>query len=94
MVLRHTNRKVRDLLAQANHHLYYMALFSYEEFLACIAILLRAGSDRDNFTSLHKMWNSVDGKPFYRAVIFKNRFKFFLRAIRFGNYRTRHIRKV
>jgi hypothetical protein len=93
-VLRHTNRKVRDIQDQAGNHLFYMGQFSYDEFSACISILLRSGSDRDNFTSLDEMWTVTDGKPFYRAVISKSRFKFFLRTIRFDNYRTREERKL
>jgi hypothetical protein len=93
-ILRHTNRKVRDMLAQGEiSSSYYTGLFDYDEFMACLAVILRAGCDRDNLTCLHDMWTPQDGKPFYRAVIGRNRFKFFLRAIRLDNYRTRETRK-
>lgn len=94
LVLRHTNRKVRDIMAETGNCPFYMRLFSYEEFLACIGILLRAASDRDNFTELDELWTVINGKPFYRAVLSKSRFKFFLRSIRFDNYRTREMRKL
>ena len=50
-VLRNTNRKVRELRrtlsTPQNYH-----NFSMEEFKAALALILRAGSDRDNFTEL------------------------------------------
>ena len=88
-VLRHTNRKTHDLMQGMREKQNYVSPFSYHEFIACLAILIRSGSDRDGLTSLDDLWSSIDGKPFYRAVISKNRFKFFMRVIRFDNYRTR-----
>ena len=92
MILRHMTRKAHDLSQGIQNPPNHMALFSYDEFLACIAILIRSGTDSDNFTSIDDIWSAIDGKPFYRAVISKNRFKFFIRAIRFDNYRTRQDR--
>jgi len=89
LVLRHTNRKCRDVSRQRNKQI---PLFSYEEFLACIGILIRLGADRDNFTSLDDIWSAQDGRAFYRGVISRNRFKTFLRLLRFDNYRTRRQR--
>lgn len=86
VILRHTNRKCRDVsrLKQQDIH-----PFSYEEFLACLGVLIRLGSDRDNFTSLDDIWSAQNGRPFYRAVISRDRFKTFLSVVRFDNYRTR-----
>ncbi len=90
LVLCHTNRKVRDMLAKLPCQCKgFEKQFSYDEFLACLGILIRSGSDRDNFNSLNDIWSAVDGKPFYRAVISRNRFKFFLKSVRLDNYRTR-----
>ena len=92
-VLRNTNRKVRELRrtlsTPQNYH-----NFSMEEFKAALALILRAGSDRDNFTELKNLWEVGDSKPFYRAVMSLNRFKCFLRCIRFDNWHTREQRKV
>ena len=51
-------------------------VFSMDELKACIALLLRAGADRDSFTDIDDLWNVRDSKPFYRATISKARFKF------------------
>ena len=92
-VLRYSNRKIRELRRTLpkpqNYH-----DFSMDEFQAGLAIFLRAGSDRDNFTELENLWLIGNGKPFYRAVMSLNRFKCFLRCIRFDNWHTREQRKV
>ena len=88
-VLRHTNRKAHDLMQGMREKPNHFSLFSYSEFIACLGILIRSGSDRSGLTSLDDLWSNIHGKPYYRAVISKNRFKFFLRVIRFDNYRTR-----
>ena len=84
-VLRNTNRKVRELrrtlFKPSNYH-----NFSMEEFRSALAIILRAGSDRNNFTELLSLWKVGDSKPFYRAVMSFNCFKCFLRSIRFDNW--------
>ena len=52
-VFRYTNRKCREIrrtLSTQNYH-----EFSMEEFKAALAVILRAGSDRDNFTELQKL---------------------------------------
>ena len=64
-----------------------------EEFKAALAIILRAGSDRDNFTELKNLWDVGDSKSFYRAVMSFNRFKCFLRSIRFDNWQTQMQKK-
>ena len=65
-----------------------------EEFKAALAVILRAGSDRNNFTELQNLWDVGDSKPFYRAVMFLNRFKCFLRCVRFDNWHRREQRKI
>lgn len=90
-IQRHTNRKAADCRRARNptrrrsHH----SDFSYDEICAGIALVLRAGCDRDNLTSLDDLWSSIEGRPFYKSVMSRSRFKFFLRVIRFDNYRTR-----
>ena len=83
-VLRCTNIKcwevARILSTPQNYH-----NFSMEEFKAALAVILGAGSDRDNFRELRNLWDVGDSKPFYRVVISLNRFKCFLRCIRFDN---------
>ena len=65
-----------------------------DELKAGLAIILRAGSDRDNFTELDNLWQPQDSRPFYRAVMSLVRFKFLLRCLRFDNWHTREERKV
>ena len=89
-VLRYTNRKCREvrrtLSTAQNYH-----DFSMKEFKAALAVILRANSDRDNFTELQNLWDVGDSKPFYRAVMSLNRFKCFLRCVRFNNWHTREM---
>jgi hypothetical protein len=90
-VLRCTNIKVRSLHRAPyprNH-----GPFTYCEFQACLAILIRAGVDRDNFTDLHDLWDTKESRPFYRATISLQRFKFFLQTVRFDDIRTREQRR-
>ena len=83
-VLRYTNRKCRELRRTLSTPQKYHD-FSIEEFKAALAVILRAGSDSDNFTELQNLWDVGDSKPFYRAVMSLNRFKWFLRCVRFDN---------
>ena len=69
-----------------------MKNFSNIEICACLGIVIRAGADRDNFTALDDLWDTIDGRPFYKATTALQRFKFFLRSVRFDNYRTRATR--
>jgi hypothetical protein len=73
-ILRHTNRKAHDIRNGRNDG--FMKKFSYEELNACLAVTLRAGVDRDNFTCLEDMWSTQEGRPFYKASISLKRFKF------------------
>ena len=65
-----------------------------EEFKTALAVILRAGSDGDNFMELQNLWDVGDSKPFYWEVMFLNRFKCFLRCVRFDNWHTREQRKI
>ena len=65
-----------------------------DELKARLAIILRAGSDRYNFTELDNLWQPEDSKPFYRAVMSLIRFKLLLRCLGFDNWHTREERKV
>ena len=92
-VLRYTNRKVWELCRTLPKPQHYHD-FLMNEFQAGLALLLRAGSDKDNFTELKNLWLVGDSKPFYRAVMSLNRFKCFLRSNRFDNWHTQEQRKV
>lgn len=90
LILRETNRKARDVRREHNMRLTSVTRnFTQEELEAGFAIIIRAGLDRDNFTSLDELWDPIDSRPFYRVVMSKNRFKFLLRTMRFDNYRNR-----
>jgi hypothetical protein len=85
------SRQIRRMLPNATN---YSLPFSMKELHAAIGILIRAGSDRDNFTELDNLWEPGDSKPFYRATMAFNRFKYLLRCLRFDNCNTREERKV
>ena len=70
----------------------YMSKFTIVEIEACPGLVLYAGADLDNFPSLDDLWDPIDGKPIYKAVMSRKRFAFFLRAVRFDNYRDRTTR--
>ena len=92
-VLIHTNRKAREIRRTLSR-LQPFKTFSMNELKARLAIILRAGSDRDNFTKLDNLWQPEDSKPFYLAVMSLIRFKFLLRCLQFDNWHTRKDRKV
>ena len=91
--LLHTNRKSRELRRGLHHRDSYSLPFTMDELLAGLSLIIRAGSDRDNFTELQNLWSPGDSKPFYRAVMALRRFKFLLRCLRFDNYHTREQRR-
>jgi hypothetical protein len=94
-VLRETNRKAREVRRES--HLLINSVtkeFTHDEIEAGIAIILRAGLDRDNFTSLQRLWDRTDSRPFYRIVMGLQRFKFLLRCMRFDNFRNRQVRQA
>ena len=43
---------------------------------------------------LQNLWDVRDSKPFYRAIMSLNRFKCFLRCVRFDNWHTQEQRKI
>ena len=94
-ILMHTNRKVREIRRSISRP-HIAKIFSVDELKAGLAIILRAGCDTDNFTELGNLWVPADSKPFYRAVTGMSlcRMQFFLRCIRFDNWRTREERKT
>ena len=92
-VLMHTNRKAREI-RRTSSRLQPFKTFSMDELKAGLAIVLRAGSDRDNFTKLDNLWQPEDSKPFYRAVMSLVRFKFLLRCLQFDNWHTWEERKI
>ena len=92
-VLMRTNRKAREIRITLSR-LQPFKTFSMDELKADLAIILRAGSDRDNFTKLDNLWQPEDSKPFSRAIMSLVHLKFFLRCLRLNNWYTREERKV
>ena len=89
---RYTNRKVNDLRHAACVVRSFMSPFTLDEIKTATVILLSARTDRDNFCCVRDLSDPVEGRPFYRVVMSINRFKFFICAIRFDNYRDRAAR--
>ena len=93
-IVRETNRKARDVRHECKlspNSVYKN--FTSHEVEAGLAIMIRAGLDRDNFTDLHHLWDPVDSRPFYRVTMALNRFKFILRCVRFDNCCNRPARQ-
>ena len=84
-----TNRKARDI-----RHRYDLLTnsvyknFKIEEVETVIAIMICADLERHNFTNLRRLWDPIDGKPFYPVTMALNRFKILLRCMQFGNCRN------
>ena len=89
LIQRFSNRKASDLRRNLRSPPPYTSDFSIAEIRACIGITIRAGSDRDNFTAVDDLWQKNDSRPFSRATMSLHRFKFFLRCVRFDNFRSR-----
>ena len=90
LIVLETNRKAIDVRHQ------YGVLpnlvhkdFTIEEVEAGIAIMIRAGLDKNNFTDLRRLCDPIDSRPFYLVTMPLNLFKFLLRCMRFNNYRNR-----
>ena len=93
-IVRETNRKARDVRHECKlspNSVYKN--FTSQEFEAGLAIMIRAGLDRDNFIVLHRLWDTIDSIPFYRVTMRLNRLKFLLRCMRFDNNRNRPARQ-
>ena len=84
-ILLHTNRRLRGLKRKC---------FTFCELKAAIAIMIRAGTDKDNLSCLSSLFNEKDSRPFYRCCMSKNRFREFLRYVTFDNRNTRRSRQV
>jgi hypothetical protein len=82
--LRYTNRRMR---AVGKHP------FSFREMKAGIAIIIRAGADRDNLSTVESLFHPNDSRPFYSCALSKNRFRQFMRYITFDNKYTRRERQ-
>ena len=92
-VLMHSSKKAREIRRTLSR-LHPFKTFSMDELKAGLAIILRAGSEKDKFTELDNLWQPEDSKPFYRAVMYLVRFKFLLRYLRLDNWHTQKKRKV
>ena len=58
-ILFYTNRKLREIRKNLHQVRYPTSIFSMDELKANIAIMLRAGCNRDNFTYLRDYGNPV-----------------------------------
>lgn len=67
--------------------------FTFNEVKAAIGIIIRAGADRDNMSSVESLFNPKDSRPFYSCAMAKNRFRHFLRYVTFDNKVTRRRRQ-
>ena len=81
----HTNKRMKAV---------HKTSFSFDEIHAALGIIIRAGSDRDNLSSLKSLFNSKDSRPFYRCAMSYNSFKLFLRYASIDNRSTRRQRQV
>ena len=72
-IVRETNRKARDVRHEcklSSNSVYKN--FTSHEVETGLVIMIRAGLDRDNFTDLHRLWDPVDSRSFYRVIMALN----------------------
>ena len=68
--------------------------FTYAELKAGLAIIIRAGADRDNISLIESLFDPKDSKPFYSCAMSKNRIRLLLRHITLDNKADRRERQV
>ena len=72
-IVRETNRKATDVRHECKLSLNSVYKnFTSQEVEAGLAIMIRAGLDRDNFADLHRLWDPIDSRPFYRVTMALN----------------------
>ena len=91
-ILKMTNKKLEDYLKSHPNgdHTYY-SLFSYDEILAFIGLLILSGVFRSIREPISDLYSEDPnrGKPIFPATMPRDRFKAILRFIRFDNLDTR-----
>lgn len=101
IIIRESNRKEQKLIDAFNSNLIvqypdpnlrpplrHFEAFTDEELDAYLGILIMAGLHRMNKENTDDMWKP-DSLPLFRAAMSRDRFKFFMRCIRFDNDITR-----
>lgn len=83
-IMRLTNRRMRVKKEK---------LFSYAEMKAAIAVIIRAGADKDNLSDLNDLFHPSDSRPFYRCAISKNRIRKFMQNVTLDEKQTRKDRQ-
>jgi hypothetical protein len=83
-IQRYTNRRMRAVGKFP---------FSYSEMKAAVAIIIRAGADRDNLSTIQSLFHPKDSRPFYCCAMAKNRFRQFMRYVTVDNRCTRRERQ-
>ncbi|CAK1590189.1 unnamed protein product [Parnassius mnemosyne] len=99
IILRETNRKAqkvtndynRKIMAKNRRFQKNFQSFTEIEFDAFLGILLAAGVHRSNKEHISEMWK-LESLPLIRAAMSRDRYKMFLRFIRFDNESTRNER--
>lgn len=85
VVMRETNRRLQRDRRKP---------FTFDEILAAVAILIRAGADKDNLSKLQDLYHPTDSRPFFRCGMSFRRLKVFLRYVSLDNKLTRRDRQL
>ena len=57
--------------------------------LVSVLSCIRAGADRDNFTFIDDLWDTINDRPFHKATaVSSERFQYFICAVKFKSYRA------
>lgn len=83
-IMRFTNRRMRAKKEMP---------FSFAEMKAAIAVIIRAGADKENLSDLDDLFRRTDSKPFYRCAISKNRMRKFMQNVTLDEKQTRQARQ-
>lgn len=83
-IMRYTNRRMRAKKLKP---------FLFCEIQAGMAIIIRAGADKDNLSDLIDLYDSKDSRPFYRCAMPKRRMKELLENVTLDEKKTRQQRQ-
>jgi hypothetical protein len=86
--------KESQAACSANEKTAQRVAFTVEELKAFIGLLILIGVTRGRNESLDQLWSNEWGRPICRATMSKERFKEFLRFIRFDDKDTRQERRA
>lgn len=92
-ILKATQREAQVVYAERGPTVQHV-VFTLQELKAFIGLLILIGVTKGRNESLDQLWSNEWGRPIFRASMSKERFKEFLRFLRFDDKDTRQERRI